>query len=50
MRLIINGDDFGLTEGVTNGIIKGIKEGIITDTSALANSDYFFDAAILAKE
>ena len=50
MRLIINGDDFGLTEGVTKGIIKGIKEGIITDTSALANSDYFIDAAILAKE
>ena len=50
MRLIINGDDFGLTEGVTKGIIKGIKEGIITDTSALANSDYFIDASILAKE
>lgn len=50
MRLIINGDDFGLTKGVTKGIIKGIKEGIITDTSALANSDYFIDAAILAKE
>lgn len=50
MRLIINGDDFGLTEGVTKGIIKGLKEGIITDTSALANSDYFIDAAILAKE
>lgn len=50
MRLIINGDDFGLTEGVTKGIIKGLKEGIITDTSALANSDYFIDAANLAKE
>lgn len=50
MRLIINGDDFGLTEGVTKGIIKGIKEGIITDTSALVNSDYFIDASILAKE
>ena len=50
MRLIINGDDFGLTKGVTKGIIKGIKEGIITDTSALANSDYFIDAANLAKE
>ena len=49
MRLI-NGDDFGLTKGVTKGIIKGIKEGIITDTSALANSDYFIDAANLAKE
>ena len=29
MRLIINGDDFGLTEGVTKGIIKGIKEETI---------------------
>ena len=42
MRLIVNADDFGLTENVSRGIIDGIKNGIITDTS-IANIAIFYD-------
>jgi len=37
--LIINADDFGLSDGVTRGIIKAWKEGAVTSTSALVNID-----------
>ncbi len=50
MKLIVNADDFGLTLGVSKGIIKGINEGIVTDTSALANSNSFEESAKLAIE
>lgn len=35
--LIVNADDFGLTQGVTRGIIDGAKSGIITSTSVMVN-------------
>ena len=35
--LIINADDFGLTNGVTRGIIEAAKAGIVTCTSVLIN-------------
>lgn len=50
MKLIVNGDDFGLTAGVSRGIIKAIKEGIMTDTSAMTNMPYFEEAIAFAKE
>ncbi len=34
--LIVNADDYGLTEGISRGILRGHREGIITSTSALA--------------
>ncbi|MHC1682152.1 MAG: ChbG/HpnK family deacetylase [Clostridiaceae bacterium] len=48
MKLIINGDDFGLTLGVSRGILKALKEGILTDTSAMANMPRFEESAKLA--
>lgn len=48
MRLIINADDFGLTMNVSRGILEGMKKGIITDTSAIANTDDFQRCAALA--
>lgn len=36
-RLIINADDFGLTEGVTKGIVEGHQNGVISSTCLLAN-------------
>ncbi|MDM5297023.1 ChbG/HpnK family deacetylase [Bacillus pumilus] len=50
MRLIINADDFGLTESVSKGILKGMKEGIITDTTMLTNTNHFDRSIELAKE
>lgn len=35
--LIINADDFGLSEGVTQGIIEAWKNGVVTSTSAMIN-------------
>lgn len=33
--LVINADDFGLTDGVSEGIIRCIEEGVLTTTSAM---------------
>lgn len=46
-RLIVNADDFGLTEGVNRAIIDGHKNGIITSTTLMANA-MAFDSAIAA--
>lgn len=34
-RLILNADDFGLTDGVTAGIVEAIEQGIVTSTTAM---------------
>ena len=34
--LIVNADDFGLTERISAGIVRAHREGIVTSTSALA--------------
>lgn len=39
--LIVNADDFGLTEGVCRAILRGHAEGIVTSTSALAVAPAF---------
>ncbi len=46
-KLIVNADDFGLTEGVNRAILDGHKRGIITNASLLANGGAF-DAAVVA--
>ena len=40
MRLIINGDDFGLSKSITDGIIDGIKNGFLTSTSIMINMQF----------
>lgn len=49
-RLIVNADDFGLTEGISRGIVDGFKTGIITSTSLLATMPSFEHAVQLALE
>jgi len=34
--LIVNADDYGLTERISKGILRGHREGIVTSTSVLA--------------
>jgi len=34
--LIVNADDYGLTEGISRGILLAHREGIVTSTSAIA--------------
>ncbi len=44
-RLIINADDFGLTEGVNRAILEGHRRGVITSTTLMANGNRFVSAA-----
>ncbi|MFA5801738.1 MAG: ChbG/HpnK family deacetylase [Thermoleophilia bacterium] len=37
-RLIVNADDFGLTEGVNRGIIECHERGVVTSTTLLVNA------------
>ena len=34
--LIVNADDYGLTEGISRGILRAHREGIVTSTSVIA--------------
>jgi predicted glycoside hydrolase/deacetylase ChbG (UPF0249 family) len=49
-RLIVNADDFGLTEGINRGISDGFKTGVVTSTSLLATMPSFDHAVQLALE
>lgn len=49
-RIIINGDDLGMTAGASLAIARAFSENLITDTTMMANGAYFEEAVILAKE
>jgi len=36
-RVVVNADDFGFSEGVTEGILRAHREGIVTSTTIMAN-------------
>lgn len=41
MKLIINADDFGMSETVNSAIIEGLTSGILTSTTIMANMPAF---------
>jgi predicted glycoside hydrolase/deacetylase ChbG (UPF0249 family) len=47
--LVVNADDFGLTEGTNQAIIDAHRIGIVTSTSLLANGSAFEHAVDLAR-
>ncbi|HET9178357.1 MAG TPA: ChbG/HpnK family deacetylase [Terriglobia bacterium] len=47
-KLIVNADDFGLTEGINRAILDGHNNGIITSTTLMANG-MAFDSAVAAR-
>jgi len=47
-RLVVNGDDFGLTESTNQGILEAHRRGILTSTTLLANGAAFDSAVALA--
>jgi predicted glycoside hydrolase/deacetylase ChbG (UPF0249 family) len=49
-RLIVNADDFGLTEGVSQGILEAHSRGIVTSTSLMVDAAGAEQAARLAAE
>ena len=48
--LIVNADDFGLTEAVNRGIIRAHREGIVTSASLMACGGAFDHAVELARQ
>jgi chitin disaccharide deacetylase len=49
-RLIVNADDFGLTERVNRGILDAYRDGIVTSTTLLANGMAFESAVAAGKQ
>lgn len=50
MKLIVNSDDFGLTQGVNYGIIDALKKGVLRSTTAMVNMPAIEHAVKLSKE
>lgn len=50
MKLIVNADDFGLTDGVTCGILDAMKNGIVTSTTMMVNTPGTLKAADIVRE
>jgi len=48
--LIVNADDFGLSEGINSGVVRSFKEGIVTSASVMPAASAFEDALRRAKE
>jgi hopanoid biosynthesis associated protein HpnK len=46
-KLIVNADDFGLSNEINQGIIKAHEHGIVTSTSLVATGDAFEEAVSL---
>ncbi len=49
LRLIVNADDFGMTEAVNQGIVEAHDSGIVTSASLMATGSAFEHAVALAK-
>jgi chitin disaccharide deacetylase len=48
-RLIVNADDFGLTQGINRAIVAACREGVVTSATLMANGEAFDDAVERAK-
>ncbi len=48
--LIVNADDFGISEGVNRGIVEAHLNGILTSTTVMANMPAFEQAAQLRRD
>lgn len=50
MKLIVNADDFGLTDGVTQGILEAMNKEIVTSTTMMVSTPGTERAAKIARE
>ncbi len=50
VKIIINADDFGLNTSCTKAICKAFEEGLITDTTMIANGFAFYEAVKCIKD
>jgi hypothetical protein len=49
-RLIVNADDFGISNTVNRAILESMESGLVTSTSMIANMPGFEDAVQLVRE
>lgn len=49
LKLIVNADDFGISEAVNRGIVEAHERGIVTSTSLMATGPAFEHAVALAQ-
>jgi predicted glycoside hydrolase/deacetylase ChbG (UPF0249 family) len=49
-RLIVNADDFGLSDGVNEGILEAHVDGIVTSASLMVDAEAASRAAALARD
>jgi hypothetical protein len=49
-QLIINADDFGLTEGINEGVIYSVRHGVVTSTSLMTNTEGFSQAVNMVRQ
>lgn len=50
MKIILNADDFGMTHEANLGIEKAMQEGYCSQTSVVANTNYFDEAVEIAQK
>ena len=50
MKIIFNADDFGMTHEANLGIEKAMQEGYCSQTSVVANTNYFDEAVEIAQK
>ena len=50
VRLVVNADDFGVSERVNSGIVRAHRAGIVTATSLMAVGRAFEHAVRLSRE
>lgn len=48
-EIILNADDFGLSEGANRGIMRAWQEGLLTSTSLMVGGDAFEEAVAFAR-
>src|SRR5262245_42987845 len=48
-RLIVNADDFGLSEGINRAVVLGHRQGIVTSATLMANGGAFATAVEMAR-
>lgn len=50
VRLVVQGDDFGMCHAVNAGTVEAFRDGIVTQVSTMAACPWFTEAAALARE
>jgi len=50
VKVVVNADDFGVCHAINEGVVRAFREGIVTQTSIMAPTPWFTEAAALARQ